>query len=117
MVESDAVRKALRVVGVGEEMLHGSVDVLLEALAGFLGVDAAGKDREELVAACCAVVKGLNDSLNVPTPQSMGVGSKEEMEIAFNATWTNEQGMLMVGGVTADDKDSVHAYFEEMWAW
>lgn len=35
MVESDAVRKALGVVGVGKEMLHSSVDVLLEALAGF----------------------------------------------------------------------------------
>ena len=35
MVESDAVRKALGVVRIGEEMLHSAVNIPLESLAGF----------------------------------------------------------------------------------
>ena len=57
----------------------------------------------------------LNDSLGVPTPKIFGCGSREDMEKGYNATWTNEQGMLGVAGVT--DPDELHTYFEEMWAW
>ena len=87
----------------------------LVSLAGFMGLETAGKSREELVDACCAKVKYLNDSLGVPTPKTFGIGSKEDMERGFSATWTNEQGMLGVAGVT--DKDELHAYMEELWAW
>ena len=39
---------------------------------GFLaGVDVAGKDRQELIDACCKVVKDMNDSLDVPYPQDL----------------------------------------------
>ena len=41
--------------------------------------------------------------------------SKEQMEAAYHACWTNEQGMLGVADVT--DPDELHAYFETMWAW
>ena len=47
MVESDAVRKALRVVGVGKEMLYSPVDVLLEALAGFKFLPNEGQQMLE----------------------------------------------------------------------
>ena len=57
----------------------------------------------------------MNDSLDVPTPKTFGCGSREDMEKGYNATWTNEQGMLGVAGVT--DPDELHTYFEEMWAW
>lgn len=87
----------------------------LASLAGFMNVETAGRSREELVDACCAVVKGLNTSLNVPTPKAFGVGSEEDMEKGFHAIWTNEQGMLGVAGVT--DKEELHAYLEELWAW
>ena len=88
----------------------------LQELAGWMDIAGADKmDREALVAALCAKVKDMNDSLNIPTPKAFGVGSKEEMEAGFNACWTNEQGMLGVAGVT--DKEELHAYFEELWAW
>lgn len=87
----------------------------LQNMASWLGVDIEGKDRQALIDACCKVVKDMNDSLGVPTPKTFGCGSKEDMEKGYNATWTNEQGMLGVAGVT--DKDELHAYFEEMWAW
>ena len=41
--------------------------------------------------------------------------SKEQMEAAYHACWTNEQGMLGVADVT--DPEELHAYFETMWAW
>ncbi|MCI2056613.1 MAG: iron-containing alcohol dehydrogenase [Oscillibacter sp.] len=87
----------------------------LEALAGFMGAEVAGKDRDALVAACCKIVTDLNTALNVPTPKTFGIGTVEEMEQAYNACWTNEQGMLGVAGVT--DKDELHAYFVDMWNW
>jgi len=87
----------------------------LEALTEFLGAAPAGKSREELVDTCCAVVKGMNASLNVPTPKAFGIGSEEELEKGFNAVWNNEQGMLGVAGVT--DKEELHAYLKDLWAW
>ena len=87
----------------------------LQALADFMGIDSVDMGRDALVAACCKVVKDMNTRLNVPTPQAFGIGTKEEMEKAYTACWTYEQGMLGVAGVT--DKDEVHKYFEEMWAW
>ena len=88
----------------------------LHNLANFMGVaDEASMDREALVAACCKVVSDMNAKLNIPTPKSYGIGTEEEMEAAFNACWTNEQGMLGVAGVK--DKEEVHDYFKEMWAW
>ena len=82
----------------------------LQNMASWLGVDVAGKDRQELIDACCKVVKDMNDSLGVPTPKIFGCGSREDMEKGYNATWTNEQGMLGVAGVT--DPDELHTYFE-----
>lgn len=87
----------------------------LESLADFMGLDHAGKSREELVKACCAKVKSMNEELNVPTPKTFGIGSEEEMEKGFHATWNNEQGMLGVGGAT--DQEELHAYLKELWAW
>lgn len=87
----------------------------LQALAGFMGIDAANMDREALVAACCKTIRDMNTSLQIPTPKAFGIGTKEQMEAAYNACWTNEQGMLGVAGVT--DQNELHAYFEEMWAW
>lgn len=87
----------------------------LRSLADFMNIDPEIQDRAALVEACCKVVKGMNDSLNIPTPKTFGIGSREEMEAAYAACWTNEQGMLGVAGVT--DKDELHTYFEEMWAW
>jgi alcohol dehydrogenase len=85
------------------------------ALAEYMGIDAAGMDRSAVVAACCKKVKDMNDSLNIPTPKAFGIGKPEQMEAAYNACWTYEQGMLGVAGVT--DKKELHDYFEEMWAW
>lgn len=88
----------------------------MHSLAEYMGVAGeAEMGREELVAACCKVVSDMNRSLKIPTPKTFGIGTKEEMEAAYTACWTNEQGMLGVGGVT--DQDELHAYFEEMWAW
>lgn len=87
----------------------------LQALAGHLGVDAMGKGRKDLIDACCTVIRNMNISLNIPTPQAFGIGTKEEMEAAYTACWTNEQGMLKVGGGVTEAE--LHAYFEEMWAW
>ena len=87
----------------------------LESLADFMGLDHAGKSREELVEACCAKVKSMNQELKVPTPKEFGIGSEADLEKGFNATWNNEQGMLGVGGVT--DKDELHSYLKELWGW
>ena len=88
----------------------------MHSLAEYMGVAGeAEMGREELVAACCKVVSDMNRSLKIPTPKTFGIGTKEEMEAAYTACWTNAQGMLGVGGVT--DQDELHAYFEEMWAW
>lgn len=87
----------------------------LEALAGFMGVDAAGKDRDALVSACCKVVRDLIATLDVPTPKTFGIGTEEEMEQGYTACWTNEQGMLGVAGVT--DQNELHDYFVDMWNW
>lgn len=93
-----------------------SVDMeRLQALAGFMGLESDGKSREMLIADCCKVVGDMNASLNIPTPKAFGIGTKDEMEAAYAACWTYEQGMLGVAGVT--DQDELHAYFEEMWAW
>lgn len=104
--------------GVNFAIKHSGKTVPIERLrllADYMGVDASVQGREALVAACCKVVKDMNDSLNIPTPKTFGIGSREEMEAAYNACWNNEQGMLGVGGVT--DKNELYAYFEEMWAW
>lgn len=87
----------------------------LESLADFMGLDHAGKSREELVEACCAKVKSMNQELKVPTPKEFGIGSEADLEKGFNATWNNEQGMLGVGGVT--DKEELHSYLKELWGW
>ena len=87
----------------------------LQKLADFMNVDSTGLEREALVDACCKVVLDMNQSLGIPTPQTYGIGSKEQMEAAYHACWTNEQGMLGVAEVT--DPDELHAYFETMWAW
>ena len=93
----------------------------LQELAGWMDIAGADKmDRQALVDALCAKVKNMNETLGVPTPKTFkdgAIASKESMEAGFNATWTNEQGMLGVADVKAEDKDSLHAYFEEMWAW
>lgn len=87
----------------------------LQKLADFMNVDSTGLEREALVDACCKVVLDMNQSLGIPTPQTYGIGSKEQMEAAYHACWTNEQGMLGVAEVT--DPEELHAYFETMWAW
>lgn len=87
----------------------------LQALASYMGIDQTGMDREALVEACCKIVYDMNTALNIPTPKAFGVGTAEQMEAACEACWNNEQGMLGVAGVA--DKNELHAYFEEMWAW
>lgn len=87
----------------------------LQSMAGFMGIDTAGMDRQALVDACCKTVLNMNAALQIPTPQAFGIGTKEQMEAACTACWTNEQGMLGVAGVT--DQNELHAYFEEMWTW
>ena len=87
----------------------------LTSLASFMDIDTAGKSREELVDACCAVIRSMNSSLNVPTPKAFGVGSEEDLEKGFNAIWNHEQGMLGVAGVT--DQEELHTYLKDLWAW
>ena len=79
---------------------HAIDTISIHCMAGNLSVERCGE---------------LFQNKERQASSNYGIGSKEQMEAAYHACWTNEQGMLGVAEVT--DPEELHAYFETMWAW